>query len=97
MDLLPIQTNVVTPIRYGHVLFPENVHEPAVTLSEQLVRGVGEGWAARVFYSDNGSTATEVAIKMAFRKYIKVCGWLIIVAGFFFFSWIDGWQWASTE
>lgn len=29
------------------------------------------GWADRVFYSDNGSTAIEIAIKMAFRKYAK--------------------------
>ena len=35
-----------------------------------LLAGVGKGWASRVFYSDNGSTAIEVGIKMAFRKYI---------------------------
>lgn len=29
-----------------------------------------EGWANRVYYSDNGSTAVEIAIKMAFRKYL---------------------------
>ena len=28
------------------------------------------GWADRVYYSDNGSTAVEIAIKMAFRKYL---------------------------
>jgi dethiobiotin synthetase/adenosylmethionine--8-amino-7-oxononanoate aminotransferase len=53
--------------RYGHVLFAETLHEPAVTLAEQLVNSVGDGWAQRAFYSDNGSTALEVALKMAFR------------------------------
>jgi dethiobiotin synthetase/adenosylmethionine--8-amino-7-oxononanoate aminotransferase len=26
-------------------------------------------WASRVYFSDNGSTAIEIALKMAFRKY----------------------------
>jgi dethiobiotin synthetase/adenosylmethionine--8-amino-7-oxononanoate aminotransferase len=27
------------------------------------------GWASRTYYSDNGSTAIEIALKMAFRKF----------------------------
>ena len=53
--------------RYGHVMFPECSHEPAVKLSETLLETVGEGWASRVFFSDNGSTAIEVALKMALK------------------------------
>lgn len=53
--------------RYGHVLFPLAVHAPALELAERLVKGPGAGWADRVFYSDDGSTAVEVALKMAVR------------------------------
>jgi dethiobiotin synthetase/adenosylmethionine--8-amino-7-oxononanoate aminotransferase len=53
--------------RYGHVLFPGQAHAPAAQLCELLLDGVGRGWADRVFFSDNGSTANEVALKMAFR------------------------------
>ncbi|GJN36790.1 hypothetical protein PR202_gb25686 [Eleusine coracana subsp. coracana] len=55
--------------RYGHVMFPENVHEPALCCAELLLGGVGKGWASRVYYSDSGSTAIEIALKMAFRKF----------------------------
>ncbi|KAL6659184.1 hypothetical protein ACP70R_003224 [Stipagrostis hirtigluma subsp. patula] len=55
--------------RYGHVMFPENVHEPALRCAELLLGGVGKDWASRVYYSDNGSTAIEIALKMAFRKF----------------------------
>lgn len=41
-------------------------------LTQKLLETVGEKWARRVFYSDNGSTAVEVAIKMAFRRYLKI-------------------------
>lgn len=54
--------------RYGHVMFPEAAHEPAWNLTRQLLDEPGAGWANRVFFSDNGSTAVEVALKMAFRK-----------------------------
>ncbi|KAG0044167.1 hypothetical protein BGZ83_010587 [Gryganskiella cystojenkinii] len=53
--------------RYGHVMFPECAHEPAVKLTETMLETVGEGWASRVFFSDNGSTAIEVALKMALK------------------------------
>ncbi|XP_041990774.1 bifunctional dethiobiotin synthetase/7,8-diamino-pelargonic acid aminotransferase, mitochondrial-like [Salvia splendens] len=60
-----------TAARYGHVMFPENVYEPALKLAELLLEGVGKGWASRVYYSDNGSTAVEIALKMAFRKFLS--------------------------
>ncbi|GBG80321.1 hypothetical protein CBR_g30689 [Chara braunii] len=55
--------------RYGHVMFPEVANELSVKCAEMLLAGVGKGWARRVFFSDNGSTAVEVALKMAFRMY----------------------------
>ena len=41
-------------------------HEPAIELAERLVAIAPEG-LTRVFYSDSGSTAVEVALKMAFQ------------------------------
>jgi len=59
--------------RYGHVIFPDVVHAPAVALSQTLVgpKGPGYGWADRVFFTDDGSTAVEVAIKMGLKTYQK--------------------------
>ena len=34
-------------------------------------------WASRVYYSDNGSTAIEIALKMAFRKFMLDHGVLV--------------------
>ncbi|KAG0478247.1 hypothetical protein HPP92_012966 [Vanilla planifolia] len=56
--------------KYGHVMFPENVYEPSLRCAELLLGGVGKGWASRAFFSDNGSTAVEIALKMAFRKFM---------------------------
>jgi adenosylmethionine-8-amino-7-oxononanoate aminotransferase len=41
-------------------------HEPAIALAEALVSIAPPG-LSRVFYSDSGSTAVEVALKMAFQ------------------------------
>lgn len=49
-----------------HVLFAGATHEPAVALAEQLISILPPG-LSRVFYSDNGSTAIEVAVKMAWQ------------------------------
>ena len=45
-------------------------HEPAITLAEQLVAIAPPG-LSRVFYSDSGSTAVEVALKMAFQWWAQ--------------------------
>jgi len=50
--------------RLEHVMFAGCTHPPAVELAERLVALLPEG-LTRVFYSDNGSTAVEVALKMA--------------------------------
>lgn len=53
--------------RYGHVIFPMATHEPALNLTKALLMTVGDGWADRVFFSDDGSTGMEVALKMALK------------------------------
>src|SRR5262245_33889929 len=47
--------------RLEHVVFANCTHEPAVGLAERLLKVAPEG-LTRVFYSDNGSTAVEVAM-----------------------------------
>ena len=59
--------------RYGHVMFPENAHVPALEAAKGILNGPAKTWGKRVFFSDNGSTATEVGIKMAFRqRYVNL-------------------------
>jgi adenosylmethionine-8-amino-7-oxononanoate aminotransferase len=48
------------------VIFAGFTHQPAVELAEKLLAVLPAG-LTRVFYSDNGSTAVEVALKMAFQ------------------------------
>lgn len=54
--------------RYGHVMFASAIHKPALELAEALLRAVQNPRLTRVFYTDNGSTGVEVAIKMALRS-----------------------------
>lgn len=49
-----------------HVIFAGFTHPPAVELAERLLAILPPN-QTRVFYSDNGSTAVEVALKMAFQ------------------------------
>ncbi|MCC6406613.1 MAG: adenosylmethionine--8-amino-7-oxononanoate transaminase [Planctomycetes bacterium] len=53
--------------RLDHVLFAGATHEPAVSLAERLLELAPPG-LARVFYSDDGSTAVEVALKIALQS-----------------------------
>src|SRR5688572_23899693 len=49
-----------------HVIFAGFTHEPAVRLAERLLQKAGDTYG-RVFLSDNGSTAVEVALKLAIQ------------------------------
>ena len=51
-----------------HVLFAGFTHEPAVQLAERLIQAL-PGSFSKVFYSDDGSTATEVALKIALQYF----------------------------
>src|SRR4051812_26449935 len=54
--------------RLEHVMFAGCTHPPAVNLAERLVSVLPKG-LTRVFYSDNGSTAVEVAAKLAVQYW----------------------------
>lgn len=56
--------------RLEHVVFANCTHHPAVELAERLV-GILPHGLTRVFYSDNGSTAVEVALKVARQYWIN--------------------------
>lgn len=61
--------------RYGHVMFANAVHEPALDLSFSLLSSLANPRLTRVFYTDNGSTGMEVAVKMALRASCVKHGW----------------------
>jgi len=54
--------------RLEHVIFAGFTHQPAVELAERLLSILPQN-QTKVFYSDNGSTAVEVALKMAFQYW----------------------------
>jgi adenosylmethionine-8-amino-7-oxononanoate aminotransferase len=51
-----------------HVIFAGFTHEPAVELAERILKILPDN-QSKVFYSDNGSTAVEVAIKMCLQYW----------------------------
>jgi adenosylmethionine-8-amino-7-oxononanoate aminotransferase len=51
-----------------HIIFAGFTHEPAVALAERLLKLLPDGFS-KIFYSDDGSTSTEVAIKMAIQYW----------------------------
>jgi len=50
------------------VIFAGFTHEPAVALAERLLPILPNNFS-KIFYSDNGSTSTEVALKMALQYW----------------------------
>ncbi|MFL5831802.1 MAG: adenosylmethionine--8-amino-7-oxononanoate transaminase [Solirubrobacteraceae bacterium] len=56
--------------RVAHSTMLGLTHQPAIELAEQLVAIAPPG-LSRVFYSDSGSTAVEIALKMAFQWWAQ--------------------------
>jgi adenosylmethionine-8-amino-7-oxononanoate aminotransferase len=52
------------------VIFAGFTHQPAVELAQKLIK-ILPGNFSKIFYSDNGSTATEVAIKMSIQYWLN--------------------------
>jgi adenosylmethionine-8-amino-7-oxononanoate aminotransferase len=55
---------------FEHVMFAGFTHEPAVDLAERVARLL-PGDLTKVFFSDDGSTAVEVALKIAYQSWIN--------------------------
>ena len=54
-----------------HVLFAGLTHKPAILLAEKLV-SIAPGNLSKVFFSDNGSTAVEIALKISFQYWHNI-------------------------
>ncbi len=52
------------------VMFSDFTHEPAVKLSEELIKILPEN-QNKIYFNDNGSTAVEAGIKMALQYYFN--------------------------
>jgi adenosylmethionine-8-amino-7-oxononanoate aminotransferase len=54
--------------KVSHVMFGGITHEPAIKLAQKLIE-ITDKPLDRVFFSDSGSVAVEVALKMAFQYW----------------------------
>jgi adenosylmethionine-8-amino-7-oxononanoate aminotransferase len=55
-------------LKLEHIIFAGFTHEPAIKLAEKII-SILPGNQSRIFYSDNGSTTVEVALKMALQYF----------------------------
>lgn len=53
-----------------HVVFAGFTHEPAIKLSEELIKILPNN-QQKIFFSDNGSTSVDIAIKMALQYHFN--------------------------
>ena len=56
--------------KMAHVMFAGVTHQPAIGLAEKLVKASSPR-LNKVFFSDNGSTAVEVALKMSLQYWLQ--------------------------
>ena len=56
--------------KMAHVMFAGVTHQPAIDLAEKLVKK-SSSELTKVFFSDNGSTAVEVALKMSLQYWLQ--------------------------
>jgi dethiobiotin synthetase/adenosylmethionine--8-amino-7-oxononanoate aminotransferase len=61
--------------RYGHVMFASAINAPSLELATLLLKHHENPRLAKVYYTDNGSTGMEVAIKMGLRAACVRYGW----------------------
>jgi adenosylmethionine---8-amino-7-oxononanoate aminotransferase len=67
-----IRAAVERPLReMPHVMFGGMVHEQALRLAQRLTAMLAPGGLDRVFFSDSGSVAVEVALKMAVQYWLN--------------------------
>jgi adenosylmethionine-8-amino-7-oxononanoate aminotransferase len=68
----PFLTNAVKNQldKLHHVVFAGMTHEPAVELSEKLLKILPHN-QSKLFFSENGSTSVEIALKMAFQYFFN--------------------------
>jgi len=65
--------------RYGHVMFPENVHEPALHSAEILLGGVGKGNIYSILIVCYSIVEISAKVKMDLKRHLSFK---------FYFSWI---------
>jgi adenosylmethionine-8-amino-7-oxononanoate aminotransferase len=56
--------------KMAHVMFAGVTHQPAIDLAEKLVN-TSSPKLSKVFFSDNGSSAVEVALKMSLQYWLQ--------------------------
>jgi adenosylmethionine-8-amino-7-oxononanoate aminotransferase len=54
--------------KFEHAIFSGFTHQPAVELAERLLKHLSQN-QKKIFYSDNGSTAVEVGLKMCLQYW----------------------------
>ena len=57
--------------KIDHVIFAGATHPKAVELAERIINILPKNHFKKVFFSDDGSTAVEVALKMAFQYWFN--------------------------